>query len=172
MKMYKTIKRNSIFLFVVTIIITTIFSCKKTIIECPKSGGTINFIGYDSTEIDTVRIYFYTKSTNFTTLRDSLQYTKQTNYFEYNGDTCSFHFAPYNGKNLTSDDNSKSEIFDLKVVNQFDNKIVLLKDFTFSINFKKSGGFDPGTNHCDSPIKSYNQDGILISDNSNVYINK
>jgi hypothetical protein len=171
MKIYKTIKRNTIFLFVATVIITTIFSCRKTI-ECPKSGGTINYIGYDSTEIDTVRIYFYTKSTNFTTLRDSLLYTKQKNYFEYNGDTCSFNFSPLNDKNLTSSDNSKSEIFDLKVVNQFDNKIVLLKDFTFSINFKKSGGFDPGTNHCDSPINSYNQDGILFSDNSNIYINK
>ncbi len=167
----KMLHRNVYVSLAILMNLTIISSCRRTV-ECPKSGGKINFIGYDATEVDTFKVYYYSKSTNFSNLTDSFIYTKIANDLEFFGDTCAFNFSPINSRNLTSADNSNSEIFDLKIINDYDNKTVELKDFTFNINFKKSGGFDPGTNHCQSQIQSFVQNGILISDNENIYINK
>lgn len=160
---------KEIFFSIAFLLIAIFSSCGRKKEECPKSHVRINYIGYDSTEVDSIRIYYFSRNSNFTELRDS---HVSTNYFQFLRDTCLRDVSLYNHKNLGEPPTSESEVFDLKIVNLFDNKTTLLKDFTWTINFRKSGGFDPGTNHCQSPIKSYIQDGVLISDNENVYINK
>lgn len=119
--------------------------------------------------MDSIRIYYFSRNSNFTELRDSLV---RTNYFQFLGDTCLWDVSLYDHRYLQGSPTSESEVFDLKIVNLFDNKTTLLKDFTWTINIRKGFEFDPGTNHCQSPIKSYIQDSVLISDNENVYINK
>lgn len=154
----------------IALLITYTTSCRK-IYECPKSSGFLEFIGYDSTEVDTVLIYYYTKNTDFSNLVDSSLYTKTSDYFSFSGDTSFVSYYPVSTKITPNTDNSQNEVYDLKVVNKFDNKTVFLKDFTFTINQYKRG-LDPGTNHCESPINSYNQDGVIIKGTGDIYINK
>lgn len=154
----------------IIVLFLSISGCSK-MVECPKSGGFLNYVGYDSTQIDTIIIYHYANETNYANFIDSIIVTKSTGYYEYSGDTCKISFAPKDVKYVMGLDNPQNEVYDLKVFNAYDKKTVVLKDFKFTINHKRNGLFEH-TNYCESPIYSFNQDGTIITGTNNVYITK
>ncbi len=147
-----------------------LISCRKTV-QCPTEQIKVSYIGYPTTEIDTVRLYRYEKGTNFATLIDSLTLTQLLHSFSLHGDTTTISVPNFTVSNVNI--NAKTE-FDIKLINLFDTKTTFIKDINAPLATTTISVFamDPGTLHCTSPVMSFTINGTAISNSGEAFVHK
>lgn len=114
------------------------------------------FVGYQQNEVDTIQVFQYHKGTNFTAPHDTLLLTADYSATMVIGDTilvvAQRAFPGF------------LHHFDVKLVNPFDGRTVLVSDMEVNEHEYNCGGLsgrEPGD--CTSPLLSYKKDGVLFS---------
>lgn len=144
------------------VLATGILSCGRKTVECPVESFRINFVGYDSSEVESIMRYRYTKGSNFTSLIDSSLLVLGTNGFR--SDDSTFSFIGLNAYDPTNTSNQGTTPCDFKLKNLFDQNMISISDVQHEIKTTSNGVLsDVGTNPCMSPVTSFMHDGLLAT---------
>ncbi len=147
------------FLFVLTIFLYS--ACSECSCINNDLGVGINFINFDSTEVDTIIVKKYQKGTGFTKKIDSTLFQEGDYRLKRKGDTLSF----------------SSYIGEFSILPQFDYKILLQTGRETNITEiveEQVRGSCSGKKLCINPIVSAKMDSILhyFNDAPNLFIKK
>jgi hypothetical protein len=133
-------------IFFLTVI--TMFACGTTY-TCPNEQLKPVLRGYRVQEADTLIIKRYVRGTNFSNFKDSSIVTYPVVVINPADTSYLFFSAEIDGR------------YDVKVINPFDNKSVLLTDFTYQTEEGKRSGGCYNREGCYSPLISYKQNGVI-----------
>ncbi|MES1249750.1 MAG: hypothetical protein ABUL46_03655 [Chitinophaga rupis] len=126
---------------------------------CNLTNIDLSFTGYNTTEIDSIKIIKFQAGSQFATPIDSVLLTSGNSYStQHNMDTLDF-YAALGNNNFTI-----ANGYDWEIINLSDNKLTRISDIQVSPKTMHCGGIQLVLNdkYCFSPITSFAADGIVI----------